>query len=97
MLDRLGLVELDEAGTRHRMDCVTGRIRDEMEMKPRQHHIHPFRAELFLTSCASIAEYRTAFYHDREIAEAIPLTANLSRPVAAGEDSIPDVAITGGN
>ena len=38
MLDRLRLVELHEAGARHRMHGVAGRIGDEMQMKPGQRH-----------------------------------------------------------
>jgi hypothetical protein len=38
MLDRLGFVKLHEAGTRHRMDGIPGRIGDQVKMKPDQRH-----------------------------------------------------------
>jgi hypothetical protein len=37
MLDRLRIVELHEAGARHRMHCLAGRIRDEVKVKAAQH------------------------------------------------------------
>jgi hypothetical protein len=36
MLDGLGLIELNKTRTRHRMDRISGRIGDEVQMKPRQ-------------------------------------------------------------
>src|SRR5437763_10554661 len=37
ILDRLRIVELHEAGARHRMHCLAGRIRDEVKVKAAQH------------------------------------------------------------
>ena len=45
MLDRLGVFELHEASTRHRVDRIAGRVRDEVEMKARH---GPFPAGLWI-------------------------------------------------
>ena len=38
MLDRLGFIELNEAGARNRVDRIPGRIGNQMKMKPVQRH-----------------------------------------------------------